>query len=248
MASFGALLSGESGEAEQSPKGFAVKHDRLKVGLGLGVGMALAVSVVQPVQAHPHIWIEARSTVLYDAKARVSALKLHWTFDELYTAFATDGLDRDGDGTPDQAELTALAAVNLASLQQFDFFTQINVNDRPVPFAQVSQFTSAMEGGRLTMSFTLPLAAPIDPRQDQFSYLVFDPSYYTEILHKDAQSIAQAGSAVPPACETALIEPNPDPAMTLYAASLDATEDGGDDLGIHFAQRIALHCGEAHAP
>ena len=39
----------------------------------------------------------------------------------------------------------------------------------------------------------LPLRAPIDPTKQAFSYSVFDPTYYAEILHSKTAQIAFLG-------------------------------------------------------
>ena len=72
--------------------------------------------------AHPHVWIAAETTVLYE-NGTVTGIKQRWLFDELYTASATQGLDANNDGVYDRAELKELAQVNIEGLKDFDYFT-----------------------------------------------------------------------------------------------------------------------------
>ena len=60
-------------------------------------GLALAGTA----QAHPHVWVTMKETVLYD-KGTITGLQQAWTFDELYTQQAIEGLDKNGDGKYDR--------------------------------------------------------------------------------------------------------------------------------------------------
>ncbi len=47
-----------------------------------------AMSVaVRPAAAHPHVWVNVETTVLYN-KRDVIGLQHRWTFDDMYTAMA----------------------------------------------------------------------------------------------------------------------------------------------------------------
>lgn len=72
--------------------------------------------------AHPHIWVRVRATVLYENGAIV-AIRHAWTFDEYYTAMAIEGLDANKDGIYAREELAELAKVNIEALKEFGYFT-----------------------------------------------------------------------------------------------------------------------------
>jgi ABC-type uncharacterized transport system substrate-binding protein len=38
--------------------------------------------------AHPHVWVAARSEVVFDAEGRILGLRNAWEFDEMYSACA----------------------------------------------------------------------------------------------------------------------------------------------------------------
>lgn len=87
---------------------------------------ALAVAALLPLgqraEAHPHIWVTVRSTVVYENGA-VVGFRHAWTFDEFYTAMAIEGLDTNKDGTYSREELAELAKVNIEALKEFAYFT-----------------------------------------------------------------------------------------------------------------------------
>jgi len=47
--------------------------------------------------AHPHVWVTARAQVIFNAKGEIEAIRQAWTFDEMYSAFVTEG---QGKGRP----------------------------------------------------------------------------------------------------------------------------------------------------
>ena len=58
-----------------------------------------------PAAAHPHVWIEMRSDVVFNGEGKITAVNVEWTFDDNYTQMALDGLDANGDGVYSQSEL-----------------------------------------------------------------------------------------------------------------------------------------------
>lgn len=88
----------------------------------------LAPAAATPAAAHPHVWITVESTVLYE-QGSIAGIHHKWTFDELYTAMAIQGLDTNKDGTYDRNELAELTKVNLDGLKEFAFFTHIKLAD-----------------------------------------------------------------------------------------------------------------------
>lgn len=97
---------------------------------------ALAVLAVAgpPASAHPHVWVAVEMTVVYD-KGTVTALRQRWTFDELYTTMALEGLPAGKDGKYGREQLAELAKVNIEGLKEFDYFTVARLGDHPLEFA-----------------------------------------------------------------------------------------------------------------
>src|SRR5215217_7471629 len=81
-----------------------------------------------PALAHPHVWVTAKAELIYASDGKVAAVRHSWTFDEAYSAFATQGLDKNNDGKLSPDELQELAKVNTASLAEFEYFTHLKAN------------------------------------------------------------------------------------------------------------------------
>ena len=191
--------------------------------------------------AHPHAWIDMRTALIFDEQGRVGALRVHWTFDEFYTLFATEGMDQDGDGAPDPDQLAALAEVNITNLAAYGYFTYLKVDGESADYVPPLLYGTEMVDNRLTLQFTLPLLAPADPRQSDITYAVYDPTYYIQVLHVQDDPVALEG-AVPGGCDARIEAPNPTAETISFAASLDQTESGGDALGELFAETVILAC------
>lgn len=89
--------------------------------------------------AHPHIWINVETTVIYE-NGTVTALRQRWIFDEFYSSMAIQGLDANGDGTYDRKELAELAKVNIEGLRAFDYFTFAKLGGQAIAFTPPTEF------------------------------------------------------------------------------------------------------------
>src|SRR4051794_11536504 len=94
-----------------------------------------------PAAAHPHVWIVARSEVVFDAEGKLTGFRHTWTFDPAYSAFAVTGLDSHGDGKPDPDKLAELAKTNVESLEEWGYFTAAKVNGTSVEFARPAEYS-----------------------------------------------------------------------------------------------------------
>lgn len=84
--------------------------------------VGLAVSCLGAL-AHPHVFVEARSKLVFDGQGQAVAIQHVFRFDDAYTAFAIQGFDRNQDGFYARDELQELADINIESMADFGFFT-----------------------------------------------------------------------------------------------------------------------------
>lgn len=93
--------------------------------------VAMLAAGAAPVAAHPHVWITVEAVVVYE-QGKVAAIQHTWTFDEMYTTMAIQGLDTNNDGNYDRKELAELAKVNMEGLKEFAYFTQVNLGNQAI--------------------------------------------------------------------------------------------------------------------
>lgn len=154
-------------------------------------------------QAHPHVWIDMRSSVNFDQAGAVDAIGVAWTFDEFYSQFATDGIDKNKNGKFDPAELQDLANTYAKNLKEYRYFTFVQTDGKLLETGAPTNAKAVFDRGQLTFAFRLPFAKPVDPATVKLSYSSFDPSYYIDIAPTQTNSVVFTGTARKE-CTTAL--------------------------------------------
>ena len=201
-----------------------------------------ALLVAAPAAAHPHVWVTARSEVLYDGNGEMTGVRHVWTFDEAYSAFAVQGLDKDGDGKFSPEELRELAEVNVDSLNEYDYFTVAKANGVKVTFARPTDYGLTYDNGALTLTFTLPAARPA--RADKLLSLeVYDPTYFVSFAMAEGEDAVRLTDS-PSGCKTSITRPKtPDPAkMQDLSESFFENLSANSTFGADFANRVLVAC------
>lgn len=195
------------------------------------IAVVVAVlSMTRPAAAHPHAWIDVTLEVLFDPAGRVTALRQTWLFDEFYTADTVQKGERD--------RMDRLVTRILGNLREYGYFTVVKAGGRAVPLNAPVAHSARLDGHRLSMSFTVPLAQPVSA---PLTYSVFDPFYFIEMLHAERPDAIRLIDA-PAGCRLHLIPAKPDPRMVAAAAAIDRSGSGGDTLGAQFAETVEIRC------
>src|SRR6266446_4739971 len=74
-------------------------------------------------QAHPHVWITATSELIYAPDGSITGVRHAWTFDDMFSTYALQGIETKTKGVYSREELGSLAQTNVESLKEFGFFT-----------------------------------------------------------------------------------------------------------------------------
>ncbi|HEX8416273.1 MAG TPA: DUF1007 family protein [Methylobacterium sp.] len=196
--------------------------------------------------AHPHVWITAKAEVAYGEGGRVTGIRHAWTFDASYSAFVTQGLDKNGDGRLATDELAGLAAENTANLAEFAYFTKLKVGGKDQLFADPIEPGMAMDGDKLTLSFLLPLKAPAVQGRGVAALEVYDPTYFVSFSLSEGADAARLAGA-PAGCAATITRsktPEPVPAATKPGMSESFFEalTAASNYGGQFANRILVAC------
>lgn len=78
---------------------------------------------VSSLHAHPHVFVEARTKLVFDDNGNAIAVQHVFRFDDAFSAFAVQGFDTNKDGVYSREELAELAKVNIESMADFGYFT-----------------------------------------------------------------------------------------------------------------------------
>jgi ABC-type uncharacterized transport system substrate-binding protein len=136
------------------------------------------------VGAHPHIWIDAVATFVFD-RGKVAALMFEWTFDEFYSDVLLDKFDANKDRKFDEKEIREIQAQAFANLKDSNYFTYVRIGGRSVPTREISGFSAASVKGRVVFRFTLGLPSPVDPVATPILLSVYDETFFVEIKFDD---------------------------------------------------------------
>lgn len=202
--------------------------------------LVAALPVVAP--AHPHIFVEAGVTVIFDGE-RPAAVRLDWRYDDFFSLLLTAdlGIDLDGDGILTAAETETLAAAVTEWPPEFLGDLEVLQGDQPVGLAPKIDHTMTYADGLVTESHTRPLqgaeAGPLTIR-------VYDPFYY--IAYALSGPVRIEGRAD---CTAAVTPPDLNRAYALVDELLygrPASDVGPDEdfpaVGVEFAETIRVTC------
>jgi ABC-type uncharacterized transport system substrate-binding protein len=202
--------------------------------------VAAAALILAPAAlAHPHVWITLKSDVIFSADGKVEALRYVWTFDDMYSAFATQGLDKNGDGKFSREELAELTEVNVTSLEEFNYFTVAKNGGDTLGFGKPKDYWLQMDKDILSLHFTLPLAAPV--AQKDFSVAIFDSSFFVDLSFPEGAKVELVGA--PATCSAEALRPRgADAAASKLSESFFENLSASAQFGSQFASRIVLRC------
>jgi ABC-type uncharacterized transport system substrate-binding protein len=191
--------------------------------------------------AHPHVSVTARAELLFQ-EGRVTGIRHAWTFDKPYTAFITQGLDRNGDGALSSDELQALAKENTESLVDFEYFTVLKANGVKQAFGQPRDYTMSYADGEVTLTYVLPLQKPPATART-IALEVADPTYFVAFTLAEGDDAVRLAGA-PSGCATKVTRPKPmDVAQqqNLSEAFFEALT-AASSFGAQFANRAIVAC------
>jgi ABC-type uncharacterized transport system substrate-binding protein len=156
--------------------------------------------------AHPHVWVTYQTIVDF-ANGAATGVDHLWTFDEMYTAMAIEGLDKNNDGIYDRSELAELAQTNMDGLKDFDYFTFAKLGTQDVKFGPPADAWLEYKNGILTLHYHLPLAAPVPMTANgpALTLSIYDPSFFIAFDPAKSDAIKLAGA--PPDCSATFNDP-----------------------------------------
>lgn len=206
----------------------------------LAFALAALCLTAGPALAHPHVYVTMKSELVYDAEGRITGVRHAWTFDDMFSTYATQGLESKEKGIFTREELAPLAEVNVTSLKEFDFFTQGKLNGKKAEFDAPRDYWLEFKDQLLTLHFTLPVKAPAKVRD--LALEIYDPIYFVSFGLAEKDPVTLAGA--PAACK--LNVSSPDDKVATQSQSLSESffskPDPSNPFGAQFANRIFVKC------
>ena len=201
---------------------------------------AVALCAATPARAHPHVWVTMTSELVYGPDGSVTGVRHAWTFDDMFSTFATQGLESKEKGKFTREELAPLAQVNVESLKDFDYFTAAQVNGKKADLNAPVDYWLEFTDGLLTLHFTLPFKTPV--KAQNVNVEMYDPSWFVDFsfAQKDPVKLVNA----PAACQLAVLRPGEGGQSASKGQPGEAffNSGAGSNYGAQFANKIAVKC------
>ena len=193
-------------------------------------------------QAHPHVWVTMQSEVVYAADGKAVGVRHAWKFDDMFSAFAVQGLEAKDKAKPTREELAPLAEVNVTSLKDFDYFTNATADGKKVTFKDPAKGDYWLDYGDavLTLHFLLPFTEPV--RAKELVLDIYDPQIFIDFALAKDKPIALANA--PSGCNATATPPR----QMTFQESKRLAEIGADQKntemawGANFANKLKVVC------
>jgi ABC-type uncharacterized transport system substrate-binding protein len=201
----------------------------------LAGGMALAAGAAH---AHPHVWITSSSELIYAPDGSITGVRHAWSFDDMYSTYALQGIESKTKGVYSREELSSLAQTNVESLKEFAYFTFAKADGNKAKFLEPVDYFLEYKDSLLTLYFTLPLKTPLKPKQ--LALEVFDPSFFIDFKLADKEPVKLAGA--PAACQMKIQRPNDGSANAQKLGEQTFMSGDNSNYGAMFANKITVEC------
>jgi ABC-type uncharacterized transport system substrate-binding protein len=190
-------------------------------------------------EAHPHVWITAKSELLYAPDGMVTGVRHAWTFDDMFSTYALQGIEAKTKGAYSREELSSLAQTNVESLKEYGFFTFAKADGKKQKFQEPVDYYLEYKDTALTLHFTLPVRTPF--KATQLLLEVFDPAFFIDFKFADKDPVQLVGA--PANCKMAFQRPN-DGSASAQKLDEQTFMNGGDNsnYGAMFANKITVDC------
>jgi ABC-type uncharacterized transport system substrate-binding protein len=203
--------------------------------LWLTCALALAASAAQ---AHPHVWITATSELIYAPDGAVTGVRHAWTFDDMFSTYALQGIETKTKGAFSREELAPLAQTNVESLKEFGFFTFAKADGKKEKFQEPVDYFLEYKDTELTLHFTLPLKTPL--KSKELALEVFDPAFFIDFKFVDKDPVKLVGA--PAACQMKFQRPNDGTATAQRLNEQNFMSGDNSNYGAMFANKITVEC------
>ncbi len=201
--------------------------------------VALSASIAD---AHPHVWVTVQSEIMLDAARRLKGIQHTWTFDQAYSAYVVQGVDREADGSIKADKLKETAQQNIEGLKEFNYFTMVRINGALVPFDPVDHYKLEFQGDRLILSFYLALKDDANAEANAADIKINDPSFFGSLTVSGAEDAISLKNA-PDGCHAKITRPESlEDAKRQLPESFYASLDPSANYGAQFANEVSIAC------
>jgi ABC-type uncharacterized transport system substrate-binding protein len=206
--------------------------------LGLLAVIAALLGGVVSACAHPHVWVTAASELVYAPDGSITGVRHAWTFDDMFSTYALQGMETKKKGVYTREELAPLAQTNVESLKEFGFFTFAKADGKKEKFLEPVDYYLEYKDAALVLHFTLPFKEPFKTRQ--LALEVYDPTFFVDFSLQKNDPIHLVGA--PAGCKLAFQRPSDGAAGAQKLNEQTFLNGDNSNYGAMFANKITVDC------
>src|ERR1700682_1859767 len=188
--------------------------------------------------AHPHVWVTAASELVYAPDGSITGVRHAWTFDDMFSTYALQGIETKTKGVYSREELGPLAQTNVESLKEFGFFTFARADGKKEKFQEPTDYYLEYKDAALTLHFMLPLKTPVKPKE--LAVEVFDPAFFIDFKFAEKDPVKLVGA--PAACQLKFQRPNDGTTSSQKLGEQNFLNGENSSFGMMFANKITVEC------
>jgi ABC-type uncharacterized transport system substrate-binding protein len=179
--------------------------------------------------AHPHVWVTVKSELVYGPDGAVTGVRHAWTFDDMFSTFAIQGIEGKNKGQ--------------FTREENDFFTYAKANGKPLEFNDpAADYYLEWDPKEtvLTLFFLLPLKTPVKAKD--LSLEIYDREFFVDFSFAEKNPVKLIGA--PAQCKLSVMKPeemNSDLAARLSQLAADQ-RDPTLTIGSEFANKAVVKC------
>lgn len=190
--------------------------------------------------AHPHVWITMKEELIYSEEGAFTGVRHIWTFDEMFSSYAVQGIPAGTKGHFTRQELEELAKTNIESLKEYRYFTTARIDGKKqnAIFGDPKDYWLDYDPIKteLTLHFTLPVKMPA--RFERLILEIYDPEFFVDFGLADTNSVTLVGAPV----NCTFTAEKPSNLNFPPARRTDNPSEINAGMGAHFANRIVVQC------
>ena len=209
--------------------------------LRFGLAALACMMLVAPAQAHPHVWVTMKSELVYAPDGSVTGIQHHWAFDDMFSAFATQGLASKEKGKFTREELAPLAQTNIESLKEYKYFNYATADGKKAEFADpLPGYWLDYQNSILVLNFVLPFKQPVKAKYLKVE--IYDPTIFVDFEFSKTKPVELIDA--PKGCKLDVVLPQDITAAKsqklgeAFFNSLSAAQN----WGAQFANKILVNC------
>ncbi|BDA86052.1 ABC transporter substrate-binding protein [Aureimonas sp. SA4125] len=198
------------------------------------------------VQAHPHVYADARMEVVGDAAGKFVSVRNIWRMDELFSSSVVVDFDKNANGILDDNELQEIGDTVRESIAEWSFYTFVAIGDKTVKMLPPESIRALNQDGQLLLFFEMKAGEPIDFKAQKVTLSNFDETFFVAFTFEDDASFQLVD--MPATCRKEIVVPDEDEAAQQWMASIaglgadETVPADGVDYAKVLATRLEITC------